>query len=66
MLQALNSVAAEAEEPTSVEFARIINETRVGREVGHALDETARRMNSDDSSGHPGDRNQPGGGWEPC
>jgi tight adherence protein B len=48
MLQALNSVAAEAEEPTSVEFARVINETRVGREVGHALDETARRMNSDD------------------
>ena len=48
LLQALNSVAVEAEEPTSVEFARVINETRVGREVGHALDETARRMNSED------------------
>jgi tight adherence protein B len=48
LLQALNSVAAEAEEPTSVEFARVINETRVGRAVGYALDETARRMRSDD------------------
>ena len=48
LLQALNSVAAEADEPTSVEFARVINETRVGREIGHALDETGRRMNSED------------------
>jgi tight adherence protein B len=48
MLQALNSVAAEAEEPTSVEFARVINETRVGRELGPALDETALRTNSED------------------
>ena len=46
--QGLAAVAAEAEEPTSVEFARIINETRVGRELGHALDEAARRMNSED------------------
>jgi tight adherence protein B len=48
LLQALNSVATEAEEPTSVEFSRIINETRVGRELSQALDETARRVNSDD------------------
>jgi tight adherence protein B len=48
LLQALNSVATEADEPTNVEFARVINETRVGREVGYALDETARRMKSDD------------------
>jgi tight adherence protein B len=48
LLQALNSVAGEAEEPTSVEFARVINETRVGRELGQALEETARRMNSED------------------
>jgi tight adherence protein B len=48
LLQALNSVAGEAEEPTSVEFSRIINETRVGRELGHALDETALRMDSED------------------
>jgi tight adherence protein B len=48
MLQALNSVAAEADEPTSVEFSRVINESRVGRELGLALDETARRMDSED------------------
>jgi len=50
MLQALNSVAREAESPTSEEFTRIINQTRVGRELGDALDETARRMQSDDFS----------------
>jgi tight adherence protein B len=46
--QGLAAVASEAEEPTSVEFSRIINETRVGRELGQALDEAARRMNSQD------------------
>lgn len=50
MLQALNSVAREAEAPTSEEFTRIINQTRVGREVGDALSETAARMQSDDFS----------------
>jgi len=48
MLQALASVAREAAEPTSVEFARIINETRVGRQLSVSLDETAARMESDD------------------
>lgn len=48
MLQALASVAREAEEPTSEEFARIINETRVGRDLGPALEETANRMGSQD------------------
>jgi tight adherence protein B len=31
-----------------VEFSRVINETRVGRQLGHALEETARRTNSED------------------
>ena len=48
LLQALNSVSREAEEPTAGEFSRIINETRVGRELSLALDETAERMDSDD------------------
>ncbi|SDT05692.1 tight adherence protein B [Friedmanniella luteola] len=48
LLQALASVASEAEEPTSEEFARIINETRVGRQLGSALEEAARRMQSED------------------
>ena len=48
LLQALASVSSEAEAPTSEEFSRIINETRVGRELSQALDETALRMNSED------------------
>jgi tight adherence protein B len=48
MRQALASVAREAEEPTSVEFTRVINEVRVGRPLSSALDETASRMQSDD------------------
>jgi tight adherence protein B len=48
LLQALNSVSREAEEPTSEEFARVINEIRVGRSVGHALDEACARMESED------------------
>jgi len=48
LLQALASVAREADSPTSDEFARIINETRVGRELGPAFEESARRVNSDD------------------
>ncbi|GLB62977.1 secretion system protein [Dietzia sp. NCCP-2495] len=48
LLQALASVAREAEQPTSEEFARIINETRVGRDLAPALEETARRMGSQD------------------
>ena len=48
LLQALASVSREAEAPTSEEFARIINETRVGRELAPALEETAERMGSQD------------------
>ena len=33
-----------------MEFARIVNETRVGRPLGDSLDETAARMKSDDFS----------------
>lgn len=48
LLQALAAVSREAEQPTCDEFARIINETRVGRQLSQALDETAARMNSED------------------
>jgi tight adherence protein B len=48
LLQALAAVASEAELPTSVEFTRIINETRVGRPLGEALEEAAGRMRCDD------------------
>jgi tight adherence protein B len=50
LLRAMDSVAAEAASPTSEEFARIVNETRVGRDLSAALDELAQRMASDDFS----------------
>lgn len=48
VLQALDSVAHEAEEPMSQELSRVVNETRMGRDLGVALEQTARRMNSQD------------------
>jgi tight adherence protein B len=48
LLRAMDSVATEADAPTSEEFARIVNETRVGRDLGDALDELAGRMGSAD------------------
>jgi tight adherence protein B len=48
LLRAVDSVASEAAVPTSEEFSRIVNETRVGRDLNDALDEVAARMGSDD------------------
>ncbi len=48
LMQALAAVASEAEEPTSEEFTRLINETRVGRPLGVALVDAADRMKSED------------------
>jgi tight adherence protein B len=48
LLRAVDSVAHEADAPTSEEFSRIVNETRVGRDLNDALDEVAERMGSDD------------------
>ncbi|MGY1828784.1 MULTISPECIES: type II secretion system F family protein [unclassified Blastococcus] len=48
ILRAVDSVAQEGAAPTSEEFARIINETRVGRDLGVAIDEVAERMGSED------------------
>jgi tight adherence protein B len=48
LLQTLDSVAHQAPAPLSGEFIRVVNETRVGRDVGQALEETAVRMNSKD------------------
>jgi tight adherence protein B len=50
LLRAIDSIAAEAASPTSEEFARIVNETRVGRDLSAALDDLAQRMGSDDFS----------------
>jgi tight adherence protein B len=48
LLRALDSVSHEAASPTAEEFARIVNETRVGRDLNDSLDEVAARMASDD------------------
>ena len=48
LMQALASVARDADEPTAGEFSRVINEERVGRELTQALQETAVRMDSED------------------
>ena len=50
LLRAIDAVAGEAEAPTTEEFSRIINETRLGRDLGEALDDGARRMRSEDFS----------------
>jgi tight adherence protein B len=48
LLRAVDAVSTEAASPTAEEFARIVNETRVGRDLGDALDEVAERVASDD------------------
>jgi Flp pilus assembly protein TadB len=48
VVQALDAVARDAEQPTSDEFARVVNQTRIGRDLNDALMDTAARMRSDD------------------
>ncbi|MHA6694896.1 type II secretion system F family protein [Homoserinimonas sp. A520] len=48
LLRAIDAAAQESESPTADEFARVVNETRIGRDLGDALDNTAMRMRSDD------------------
>ncbi|USQ81494.1 type II secretion system F family protein [Ornithinimicrobium faecis] len=48
VLQGMDSVAHELEEPGASEIGRIVNQVRVGRDLGEAMDETAERMDSDD------------------
>jgi tight adherence protein B len=48
LLRAMDAVAQEAEAPTSEEFARLVNETRVGRDLNGALEELAARVGSQD------------------
>jgi tight adherence protein B len=48
LLRAVDAVSQDAVSPTAEEFARIVNETRVGRDLSDSLDEVAARMRSDD------------------
>lgn len=48
ILRSIDAAAQEAAVPSSEEFARIINETRIGQDLQEALTDTAIRMQSDD------------------
>jgi tight adherence protein B len=48
LLRAIDAVSREAESPTSDEFVRIMNETRLGRDLNDALESSAQRMQSED------------------
>jgi tight adherence protein B len=48
LLRAVDAVSQDAASPTAEEFARIVNETRVGRDLSDSLDEVAARMRSED------------------
>jgi tight adherence protein B len=48
LLRAIDSVSQDVESPTREEFARVVNETRLGRDLGEALNQTADRMRSED------------------
>jgi tight adherence protein B len=50
LLRAIDAVSQEAESPTAEEFARVVNETRLGRDLNDALNHTASRMRSEDFS----------------
>lgn len=48
LLRAVDAVSQEAEAPTSEEFARLVADTRVGRDLGEALDGVAERTACED------------------
>ncbi len=48
VLRALDAVSRDSESPTAEEFSRVVNESRVGRDVTSALDEVAHRTGSED------------------
>jgi tight adherence protein B len=50
LLRAIDAVSREAASPTAEEFARVVNQTRLGRDLNDALEETASRMGSEDFS----------------
>lgn len=48
LLRAIDAAAQENEAPMSEELARLVNETRIGRDLGEALSEVAQRTGSED------------------
>jgi tight adherence protein B len=48
LVQAIDTVVKEADDPTSTEFARVLTETRLGMPIDEALEGMAQRLDSDD------------------
>ena len=48
VLRAMDALATDTEAPMAVEFGRVVAETRVGRDLGDALDEVVHRTGSED------------------
>lgn len=48
LLRAIDAVALEAEAPTSEEFSRLVNESRLGRDLKDSMLDAARRLKSED------------------
>lgn len=48
ILRSIEAAATEAEAPTAEELGRIVNETRIGKDLRLALEEAAHRMDSED------------------
>ncbi|MEJ1179392.1 MULTISPECIES: type II secretion system F family protein [unclassified Pseudarthrobacter] len=48
LLRAVDAAAQESQPPMSEELSRILNETRIGRDLGESLAEVARRTQSED------------------
>lgn len=48
LLRSVDAVSKETEAPTSEELARIVNETRLGRDLRDSMQDAARRLDSDD------------------
>jgi tight adherence protein B len=48
LLRSVDAVAREAETPTSEEFARLVNETRLGRDLRESMHDAARRLRNED------------------
>ncbi|WP_247046474.1 type II secretion system F family protein [Arthrobacter rhizosphaerae] len=48
LLRAVDAAAQESQAPMAEELSRIVNETRIGRDLGESLSEVARRTQSED------------------
>jgi tight adherence protein B len=48
LLRSVDAVAKDTEAPTSEELARIVNETRLGRELRESIQDAAHRLRSED------------------